>query len=111
MATCRDCLHYEVCGGFTPTDLDRDVFDYCREGRADEIPDIEERCNLFKDKSQYAEVKRGEWIRHKTLYKNLVCSRCKAPRPFRKTSRGYHVVDNSNYCPNCGAKMDGGNNG
>jgi hypothetical protein len=45
-----------VCGGYTPTDLDSDVFDYCREGRTDEIPDIEERCNGFKDKSRYIEL-------------------------------------------------------
>ena len=53
---CKDCIHYEVCGGFTPTDLDTDVFDYCREGRTDEIPDIEWRCNSFKPKSRYIEL-------------------------------------------------------
>lgn len=54
--TCKDCIHYEMCGGFIPSDLDRDVFDYCREGRTDEIPDIEERCTNFKDKSRYIET-------------------------------------------------------
>ena len=54
--TCKDCLHNGVCGGFTPTDLDRDVFDYCRDGRTDEIPDIEERCNHFQNKSRFIEV-------------------------------------------------------
>lgn len=54
--TCKDCLHYDVCNDFIPSDLDRDVFDYCREGRTDEIPDIEERCNGFKDKSRYIEL-------------------------------------------------------
>ena len=54
--TCKDCIHYDVCGGFIPTDLDRDVFDYCREGRTDEIPVIEERCNSFKDKSRFVEL-------------------------------------------------------
>lgn len=56
--TCNDCSHYDVCGGYTPTDLDQDVFDYCREGRADEIPDIENRCNNFKNKSDFVEVVR-----------------------------------------------------
>ena len=54
--TCKDCIHYDVCSGFTPTDLDRDIFDYCREGRTDEIPDIEERCNGFKPKSRFIEL-------------------------------------------------------
>lgn len=54
--TCKDCIHYDVCGGYTPTDLDRDVFHYAREGRADEIPGIEERCSGFKDKSRFVEL-------------------------------------------------------
>ena len=64
--TCKDCIHYGVCGGFTPTDLDQDVFDYCREGRTDEIPDIEERCGEFKDKSRYIEIhcKVGDTVYH-----------------------------------------------
>ena len=53
MATCKDCLHYDMCSGFTPTDLDRDVFDYCRKGITDEIPDIDERCSNFEDKSRF----------------------------------------------------------
>lgn len=54
--TCKDCIHYDVCGGYTLTDLDRDVFHYAREGRADEITDIEERCSGFKDKSRFVEL-------------------------------------------------------
>lgn len=53
---CKDCLHYDVCGGYTLSDLDCDVFHYAREGRADEIPDIEERCSGFKDKSRFVEL-------------------------------------------------------
>ena len=55
MSTCKDCLHYDACGGFTPTDLDADVFDYCRKGNTDEIPDIDERCGSFKPKADYVE--------------------------------------------------------
>ena len=54
--TCKDCIHYDMCGGFIPSDLDKEVFDYCREGRTDEIPDIEKRCNSFKDKTMYIEL-------------------------------------------------------
>ena len=46
--TCRDCLHYEACGGYLPTDLDKDVFDLCRQGRTDEITDIDKRCSDFE---------------------------------------------------------------
>lgn len=54
--TCKDCIHYDVCGGYTLSDLDCDVFHYAREGRTDEIPDIEERCSGFKDKSRFVEL-------------------------------------------------------
>lgn len=56
--TCKDCLHGDMCEGYIPTDLDRDVWHYCREGRADQIPDIEERCSSFKDSTNYVEVVR-----------------------------------------------------
>ena len=75
MATCKKCLHNGVCGGFVPTDLDRDVFDYCREGRTDEIPDIEERCDSFQDTVDVVAVKRGEWVLNRTLTGEVVvCS-------------------------------------
>lgn len=56
MATCKQCLHYDVCGGYLPSDLDKDVFDYLREGRGDEIPDIDERCGSFKRKSDFVKL-------------------------------------------------------
>lgn len=56
--TCKDCLHGDVCVGYVPTDLDRDVWHYCREGKADQIPDIEERCSSFEDRTKYVEVVR-----------------------------------------------------
>lgn len=64
MATCKECLHYEVCSGFTPTDLDRDVFDYCRKGITEEIPDIEKRCSDFKNAADVVEVVRCKDCEH-----------------------------------------------
>ena len=55
-----------------------------------------------------AEVKHGEW--EVTEYKehfNVVCSNCK--KDFYVYKRGQYRILISNYCPNCGAKMDGGN--
>lgn len=62
--TCKECLHYEACNDFTPTDLDKDVWHYCKEGRSDEIPDIEERCSSFKDSTNYVEVVRCKSCKH-----------------------------------------------
>lgn len=55
--TCKeDCYHYEACSGFSPSDLQKDVWDYFAKGREDEIPDIEDRCPEFKNKSDLIEV-------------------------------------------------------
>lgn len=54
--TCRDCFCYNRCSGFIPSDLNKDVFDYCAKGKTDEIPDIEERCVDFKNKADFVEV-------------------------------------------------------
>lgn len=116
MATCRDCLHYGVCvvvehGGF------RDEYFLSKFG-----------CDSFKDKSQYAElakgivseipnielveVKRGEWIKPQFVgrcgfytIKDFTCGEC--GESF-EVGQGKGLMY---YCPNCGAKMDGGNNG
>lgn len=123
MATCKECLHIGVCGGFTPTDLDRDVFDYCREGRTEDIPDIEKRCNSFDDKSKYVEVKRGEWIikkRHSDsensyidsgYYAGAFCSECDYCVHESLGGYAYPTLKTTNFCPNCGAAMRGVKNG
>lgn len=51
---------------------------------------------------EYAEVKRGEWILSSDGYYPF-CSNCRYEPPFvgGKDMR-------TPYCPNCGAKMDGG---
>lgn len=98
MSTCKDCLHYDACGGFTPTDLDADVFDYCRKGNIDEIPDIDERCGSFKNKADYGLVKHGKWVKDRN---KRTCSIC-----------GFLYLENGkttfNFCPNCGTNMKGG---
>lgn len=53
--TCKDCIHHDICLGYLPSDLDKDVWDLCVQGKADEIPNIEERCDQFKDKSKFIE--------------------------------------------------------
>lgn len=56
--TCKDCYHYEACSGYSPSDLDKDVWDYCAKGKTDEIPDIEDRCSEFKNTADVVEVVR-----------------------------------------------------
>ena len=52
---------------------------------------------------EYAPVKHGRWIMHPNGHGT--CSNCK------KCSLDIMGGVDSNFCPNCGAKMDGDDNG
>lgn len=51
-------------------------------------------------------VRHGWWGRFGKTHYRIVCSDCKFPTPFKKQANGYHLAWKSNYCPNCGAKME-----
>ncbi len=54
-----------------------------------------------------AEVKHGEWkIEEYKNHLNVVCPNCN--KEFYVYKQGQYRIDRSNYCPNCGARMDGG---
>lgn len=65
------------------------------------------------------EVRHGKWedkgICHNypkdgvNKYHLLICSRCGCMHRARKHENGVFI--NANYCPNCGCKMDGEENG
>ena len=53
--TCKDCIHNEVGCEYTPTDLDKDIWEYCANGKSEDIPNIEERCEDFKNKANFVD--------------------------------------------------------
>ena len=116
MATCKQCVNYDDCCGYIPTDLDKDVWDLCAKGLSDEIPDIENRCSGYRgpeDWEQYVKLVHAEWIdRYGNKYANHLwrCSACgeNALWSFKVDELGHAVEhqDLSDYCPHCGAKMD-----
>lgn len=54
-----------------------------------------------------AETKHGQWkIEEYKYHLNVVCSNCN--KEFFVYKQGQYRIDRSNYCPNCGAKMDKG---
>ena len=62
MATCKDCIYFDVCGSADNT----------------EYPDVEclkADCIRFKNKADYAEVKHGEWV-YKKLNDGYFHDRC-----------------------------------
>lgn len=55
-------------------------------------------CILAEPDADVAPVVHGRWIEDGSLI--ITCSECK---------RGYNLIAKyTHYCPNCGAKMDGG---
>ena len=89
MATCKDCLHYDVCKIIHFPSM----FGLTGDG-----------CDHFKNKSDFQEVKHGKWDDNIIGFCN-VCTECGAI-----VDRYSAIKNNSgklNYCPNCGAKMDG----
>lgn len=53
----------------------------------------------------YRKQREGEWVK---VMNHKECSKCGYNAPYKKIKAGYHLQDLSNYCPNCGAKMKGG---
>lgn len=98
MATCKDCLHEKACVGMLEAMGYKVGTDY--KGNAD-------RCNTYTPKSQYAEVKHGEWV---SIEGDVIfaCSICDTNI---STSWDYEEPEMWKYCPHCGAKMDGGKDG
>lgn len=59
-----------------------------------------DNCKCFVDRTKYVEVVYGRWDRGE-------CSACKAINPaYTKDWNGDYIFKKTNYCPNCGAKMD-----
>lgn len=77
MAECKDCIHFEVCA-YASHDLPV--------------------CDSFS--TNVEPVRHGRWVTHSDRPDSLICSVCNCGFDMWKH-------DPHNYCPNCGAKMDG----
>lgn len=61
----------------------------------------------FAPTADVAPVVHAHWGREKCVaYQRKGCSRCGSVMPLKKNKKGYALIWYSNYCPNCGAKMD-----
>ena len=80
------------------------------EREVDVVDDFVELTNRIQKlpKADYTEVKRGEWI--DKCVRDWHCSLCDCEIQKIRKVDGYCYDDLPNYCPNCGAKMDGERN-
>lgn len=86
--TCKDCVHCDVCKEIESLPQRKDFVWYRAESG----------CPHFKNKTDFVEVKHGEWIKkERKYYPSYICSVCGYSTPFA----------DGNYCKKCGAKLDG----
>ena len=81
MLKCEKCIHKKIC------------IDGANYKNA-------ETCRNFVNEKDFAPVKHGHWEEIRDAYGQLegwICKKC-----------GRETKAKENYCPNCGAKMDGG---
>ena len=85
--TCKDCVHYGVCGFTSITSKS-----------------VEKDCRGFKNKADFVEVKHGEWEKYRVTDGYVyLCSVC----GYRTLVDFEGAFLHHNYCTKCGAKMDG----
>ncbi len=91
--TCEDCIHYAIC-----------IFHH--------HGDENKKCVHFKNKANVVEVRHGEWLLTKEPlgWQDVDCVECSACRDSWVCGEDFdfdYCKDYWQYCPNCGAKMDG----
>lgn len=101
--TCNNCIHGEMCAKRNKmVQIDEHTWD-----EYELTYNVENLCEHFKNKTDYAEVKHGRWQsemrercdwkgRKQQYYQPNSCSVCHEA-----------VVERTPYCPWCGAQMDG----
>ena len=92
MYECEKCIHEEVCDQSSR--------------RLWGTLSGEQVCSDFKDRDKHVEVVHGRWLNSHTVAFTEECSQCGFCVDW--TENG--MLHNYNYCPNCGAKMDGDGN-
>lgn len=102
MATCKDCLHLDVCYMVEHYGVDTDE------------DNQENDCYQFKDRSKWVEQKHGRW--ESANDGTHFCPHCGCDAPYTWDDIDRHFFNSaddvpdrpSNYCPNCGSCMNGG---
>ena len=90
MATCKECLHFEVCRKYAAGLEQLLTCDGCED---------------FKDRSRFVELKHAEWVEDEDMYGDPIY-RCSACSEHFILEEGTPTDNCYFYCPNCGAKMD-----
>lgn len=93
--TCGDCIHADICEHNPSLEFSRENIAW---------------CDSFKDKTDVVEVRHSQWFF--TEYEYFTCANCgrDVNSGSESTCEAKEMLKKGlydNYCPNCGAKMDG----
>ena len=87
---CWDCIHCDVCANI--------------DGFSHHVSDVS-KCKRFKDKADVEPVKHGKWYwEYDVVLDDYDYHCCSCGKNFAVKEK---LTQLPNYCPNCGAKMDG----
>jgi hypothetical protein len=104
MASCKDCLHHNLCDSNECLLVVTDIIDDSINNIY--LDNVQNRCGHFKNKTNFVEVKHGYWkdkFNRNRMATQSFCSVCGKHSGIGGIESNRHKL----YCPNCGAKMDG----
>ncbi len=85
----------------------------CEAGCIDKFS-AQQRREIFREAIECIEaidakpIKRGKWLGSADTFCGLMCPFCKTPVDYFCGSMDYiSLIEAPNYCPNCGARMEG----
>ena len=91
MASCKGCIHFDVCMDYTSL-KDSDF--------AQNFNETDILCDHFKRAADVVEVKHADWeiVKGSNGREKMVCTACRHQQDLHSTFT---------YCPNCGAIIHG----
>ena len=99
--TCADCLHCQACHLWSSGAISDSVATKCPQFKPARYASLAELQDLYRMyKGELVPVVHGRWVYGVTLnHEWRKCSECLVSQ---------EIFGCFTYCPNCGAKMDGG---
>ena len=106
MATCKECLHYDICKEHDKLILTVNTFFELKYQNA-----VEQFCKHFKSMVDIAEIKHGLWLIHRydeAHGSRIYCSCCGASHVVGyKWKWTINTAKPFRYCSWCGVRMEG----
>lgn len=101
--TAKETIFEYICGHTMSKFLSRELLDESKKGAEGAMNELD-----YVPAADVAPVVHGEWIVNPKREYDYICSVCGGDAPEDRWRNNAILTP---YCPNCGAKMDGGGHG